>query len=92
MVVTGASAGVGRATALRFARAGANLALMARDGEALEAVRSEVERLGGTAMVVPVDVADANAVFGAADAIAAERGGIDIWINDAMVTVFGPVW
>ncbi len=92
VVITGASAGVGRATALRFARAGANLALMARDREALEAVRSEVERLGGTAMVLPVDVADANAVFAAADAIAAERGGIDIWINDAMVTVFGPVW
>jgi NAD(P)-dependent dehydrogenase (short-subunit alcohol dehydrogenase family) len=92
VVITGASAGVGRATALRFARAGANLALIARDREALQGVRSEVERLGGTAMVVPLDVADADAVFGAADAIAAERGGIDIWINDAMVTVFAPVW
>ncbi len=92
VVVTGASAGVGRATALRFARAGANLALIARDREALEDVRAEVERLGGTAMVMPLDVADADAVFAAADAIAAERGGIDIWINDAMVTVFGPVW
>ena len=92
VVITGASAGVGRATALRFARAGAHLALMARDREALDAVRGEVERLGGSAMVVPLDVADADAVFAAADAIAAERGGIDIWINDAMVTVFSPVW
>ena len=92
VVVTGASAGVGRATALRFARAGANLALIARDREALENVRGEVERLGGTAKAMPLDVADADAVFAAADAIAAERGGIDIWINDAMVTVFGPVW
>ncbi|HUI14335.1 MAG TPA: SDR family oxidoreductase [Xanthobacteraceae bacterium] len=92
VVITGASAGVGRATALRFARAGANLALIARDRAALEDVRGEVERLGGTAMVMPLDVADADAVLAAADAIAAERGGIDIWINDAMVTVFGPVW
>jgi NAD(P)-dependent dehydrogenase (short-subunit alcohol dehydrogenase family) len=92
VVITGASAGVGRATALRFARAGAHLALIARDREALDVVRGEVEGLGGTAMVVPLDVADADAVFAAADAIAAERGGIDIWINDAMVTVFSPVW
>jgi len=92
VVITGASAGVGRAVALRFARAGTNLALIARDAEALDAVRQEVERLGATAMVVPLDVADANAVFGAADEIAAARGGIDIWINDAMVTVFSPVW
>jgi NAD(P)-dependent dehydrogenase (short-subunit alcohol dehydrogenase family) len=92
VVITGASAGVGRATALRFARAGAHLALIARDREALDVVRGEVEGLGGTAMFVPLDVADADAVFAAADAIAAERGGIDIWINDAMVTVFSPVW
>lgn len=91
-VITGASAGVGRAIALRFARAGANLALIARDPAALEEVRREAEKLGGTAMVVPADVADANAVFEAAAAIVAERGGIDIWINDAMVTVFAPVW
>ena len=92
VVITGASAGVGRATALRFARAGANLALIARDRAALEDVRREVERLGGTAMVMPLDIADADAVLAAADKIAAERGGIDIWINDAMVTVFGAVW
>lgn len=92
VVITGASAGVGRAVALRFARAGANLALIARDADALEAVRQEVEQRGGTAMVMPLDVADADAMFHAADTIVAKRGGIDVWINDAMVTVFSPVW
>lgn len=92
VVVTGASAGVGRAIAHRFARAGAKLALIARDGEALEAVKRDVERLGGAAITVPADVADAAAVFAAADKIAAEAGPIDVWINDAMVTVFSPLW
>lgn len=92
VVVTGASAGVGRAIVHRFARAGAHLALIARDAEALNTVKAEVERLGGTATVFPVDVADADAVLNAADAIAAATGSIDVWINDAMVTVFSPVW
>ena len=92
VVITGASAGVGRAVALRFARAGANLALIARDAAALDEVKQEAEKLGATALVFPADVADADALFEAADAIARERGGIDIWINDAMVTVFAPVW
>jgi len=92
VVVTGASAGVGRAIALRFARAGAKLALIARDGEALAAVKRDVERLGGAAMIVPADVADADAVFAAADKVAGEMGPIDVWINDAMVTVFAPLW
>ncbi len=92
VVITGASAGVGRAVALRFARAGAKLALIARDAAALDDVKREAEKLGGTALVVPADVADADAVFKAADTIAAERGGVDIWINDAMVTVFAPAW
>jgi NAD(P)-dependent dehydrogenase (short-subunit alcohol dehydrogenase family) len=92
VVITGASAGVGRATALRFARAGANLALIARDPAALEEVKQEAQKLGGTALVIPADVADAKAVFEAAEAITRQRGGIDIWINDAMVTVFAPVW
>ena len=92
VVITGASAGVGRAVALRFAQAGANLALIARDAAALDEVKQQAEKLGATALVVPADVADANAVFEAAQAIARERGGIDIWINDAMVTVFAPVW
>jgi short-subunit dehydrogenase len=92
VVITGASAGIGRAVARRFARAGANLALIARDAAALDDVKQEAEKLGGTALVMPADVADANAVFEVADAIARQRGGIDIWINDAMVTVFAPVW
>jgi short-subunit dehydrogenase len=92
VVITGASAGVGRAVALRFAQAGAKLALIARDAAALEDVKHEAEKLGAIALVVPVDVADANAVLEAAEAIVAEHGSIDIWINDAMVTVFAPVW
>src|SRR5215471_9444680 len=92
VVITGASAGVGRAVALCFARSGATLGLIARDAAALDEVKQEVEKLGGNALVLPADVADANAVFEAADTIASARGGIDIWINDAMVTVFAPVW
>jgi NAD(P)-dependent dehydrogenase (short-subunit alcohol dehydrogenase family) len=92
VVITGASAGVGRAAALRFARAGAKIGLIARDSKALAEVKAEVETRGGVAMAVPADVADADAVFAAADAIAAELGPIDVWINDAMVTVFSPLW
>jgi NAD(P)-dependent dehydrogenase (short-subunit alcohol dehydrogenase family) len=92
VVVTGASAGIGRAVALRFARAGARLGLMARGADALLDVKEVAERLGARAVIAPVDVADAAAVFSAADSIAADLGSIDIWINDAMVTVFSPVW
>jgi len=93
VVITGASAGVGRAVAHRFAKAGAKLALIARDADALGAVEDEVRRLGaGAVSVHALDVADAAAVFDAAAAVAAANGAIDIWINDAMVTVFAPVW
>jgi NAD(P)-dependent dehydrogenase (short-subunit alcohol dehydrogenase family) len=92
VVITGASAGVGRATALRFASAGAQIALIARDAKALNEVKEEVERRGGSAIVLPLDVADAEAVIRAADQIEMTAGAIDIWINDAMVTVFSPVW
>jgi len=92
VVVTGASAGVGRAVAQRFARAGARIGLIARDAEALECVRQEVEQLGGSATAAPADVADADAVFAAADRIRAALGPIDVWINDAMATVFAPAW
>jgi NADP-dependent 3-hydroxy acid dehydrogenase YdfG len=92
VVITGASAGVGRATALRFARAGANLALIARDAEALRDVKQEIESSGGTAAIFPLDIADADAVIDAANSIVMATGSIDIWINDAMVTVFSPVW
>jgi short-subunit dehydrogenase len=91
VVITGASAGVGRAIAHRFARAGARLGLISRDGSALNEVRSEVEALGGIALVAALDVADARAVFDAADAITKMLGPIDVWINDAMVTVFSPL-
>src|SRR5947209_8883388 len=92
VVVTGASAGVGRAIVHRFAQAGFRIGLIARDASALEEVREEVERLGGKALVCPADVADAEAVFAAADRIVATFGALDVWINDAMVTVFSPVW
>src|SRR5438034_6802471 len=91
VVVTGASAGVGRATARKFARNGARVALLARGRDGLEAARKEVEELGGKALVVPVDVANAEQVEAAAAQIEAELGSIDIWINNAMVSVFSPV-
>ncbi|MHC2439932.1 SDR family oxidoreductase [Bradyrhizobium sp. USDA 4451] len=92
VVITGASAGVGRAAAHRFARAGARIGLIARDEAALNGVKDEIESLGGRGFVASADVADADQVFAAADAIAQHFGSIDIWINDAMVTVFSPVW
>jgi NAD(P)-dependent dehydrogenase (short-subunit alcohol dehydrogenase family) len=91
VVITGASAGVGRATAHRFARSGARIGLISRDERALNDVKSEVEALGGTAAVAALDVAEAAAVFDAADRFADLLGPIDVWINDAMVTVFSTV-
>lgn len=91
VVVTGASAGVGRATAHRLARAGARLGLIARDRHALADVQAEVDKLGGVAVCAAADVADAGAVFRAADKVRERLGPIDVWINNAMVTVFGPV-
>jgi len=91
VVITGASAGVGRATAHRFAKAGAKIGLIARDAEALAEVKSEVEKLGGEAVFAAADVADADAVFAAADKLDSEIGPIDVWVNDAMVTVFSPL-
>lgn len=91
VAITGASAGVGRAVALRFARAGARVGLIARDESALEEVRREVEEQGGKAVAAPADVADAEAVFRAAATIEAQLGPIDLWINDAMETVFSRV-
>jgi NAD(P)-dependent dehydrogenase (short-subunit alcohol dehydrogenase family) len=91
VAITGASAGVGRATARKFARSGARVALLARGRDGLEAARKEVEEFGGKALVVLVDVANADQVEAAAVQIEAELGKIDIWINDAMVSVFSPV-
>jgi len=91
VVITGASAGVGRATARKFARSGARVALLARGRDGLEAARKEVEEFGGKALVILVDVANADQVEAAAVQIEAELGKIDIWINNAMVSVFSPI-
>jgi short-subunit dehydrogenase len=89
-VVTGASAGVGRAIAHAFARRGARVGLVARGREGLDEARQECESLGGEALVVPADVADAQQVETAAAAVEDRFGPIDVWVNDAMATVFAP--
>ncbi|MEX1048406.1 MAG: SDR family NAD(P)-dependent oxidoreductase [Akkermansiaceae bacterium] len=91
IVITGASAGVGRATAHAFAREGARIGLIARGQERLEATRREVEELGGQALVLMADVADADAVEAAAREVENHFGPIDVWVNNAMVSVFSPV-
>ncbi len=91
VVITGASAGVGRATAREFARHGYNVGLIARNPEALENAKSEVEHLGGKALVLPLDVGDAEAVEQAAAAVEQYFGTIDVWVNNAMVSVFSPI-
>ena len=90
-VVTGASSGVGRAIAREFSRSGADVALLARGVDGLEGAAREVEANGRRALVLPIDVADAGAVDEAADQIVAKWGKIDIWVNDAMVSVVAPV-
>lgn len=90
VVITGASAGIGRATAVEFAKRGARLALIARDANALGDVCREVRAAGGEAIAIPCDVADAQAVEHAAARAEAELGPIDVWINNAMVSVFSP--
>jgi NAD(P)-dependent dehydrogenase (short-subunit alcohol dehydrogenase family) len=89
-VITGASSGVGRAIAREYARQGAKVALIARGVEALEVAASEVRSAGSEALVLPLDVSDAEAVFSAADRVMAMWGQIDLWVNDAMVSVFAP--
>ena len=91
VVITGASAGVGRATVRKFARHGASVALIARGQDGLEAARREVEALGGKALVLPLDVADASQVEAAAEKVESELGPIDIWVNNAMTSVFSPI-
>ncbi len=91
VVITGASAGVGRATVRRFARDRARIVLIARGQDGLEAAKREVEGLGGEALVLPCDVADADAVERAAAQVEERFGPIDIWINNAMASVFSPV-
>jgi len=91
VVITGASAGVGRATAREFARHGASVGLIARGEDGLEGARRDVEELGGKALVLPVDVADAAQVEAAAERVERELGPIDIWVNNAMTSVFAPI-
>jgi NAD(P)-dependent dehydrogenase (short-subunit alcohol dehydrogenase family) len=91
VVITGASSGVGRATARAFAARGARLGLLARGLEGLEATCAEVEQIGGTALALPTDVADPEAVGKAADAVERACGPLDVWVNNAMVSVFSPV-
>lgn len=91
VVITGASAGVGRATVREFAKRGARIGLLARGRDGLEAARREVEEAGGRALVLAVDVANAGAVETAAEEVEREFGPIDIWINNAMASVFSPI-
>ena len=90
VVITGASAGVGRAVVREFAKRKAKIGLLARGIDGLEAARKEVEAAGGQALALPTDVADPDQVEAAAAAIEDNFGPIDIWINNAMVTVFSP--
>ncbi|MEZ5650375.1 MAG: SDR family oxidoreductase [Burkholderiaceae bacterium] len=91
VVVTGASAGVGRAIVETFAADGWDVALLARESRRLTAAAEAVRRGGRRALAIPVDVADARAVESAADQVEATLGSIDVWVNDAMATVFAPV-
>jgi len=91
VVITGAGAGLGRAIVQPFARRGAHLGLIARGRERLEDARREVEELGGRAIVLPGDVADPAVSEEAAARTEEIFGPIDVWVNDAMTTVFSPV-
>jgi len=88
VVVTGASGGVGRAVAHAFAKRGAHIGLLARGQRGLDDAADEVRAIGGQALAVPTDVADADQVEAAALAVEARFGPIDVWVNDAMATVF----
>ncbi len=89
-VICGATAGVGRATAEAFATAGYRVALIARGEQGLRDTRDQLEALGATVMAISADVADAKALDAAASRIESELGPIDVWVNAAMATVFGP--
>lgn len=91
VVITGGTAGVGRACARRFARESAAVAVLARGQERLDATVREIEALGARGLGIACDVASAEAVFAAAEQIERELGPIDVWINNAMTTIFGPI-
>ncbi|QGU16466.1 SDR family NAD(P)-dependent oxidoreductase [Leclercia sp. 119287] len=92
VLITGATAGVGKATALRFAAAGYDVGLIARDNHSLEATRAEVANYGVNCHAVSLDVADAAALSGAAQTLADRLGAIDVWINNAMCTTLAPFY
>jgi NADP-dependent 3-hydroxy acid dehydrogenase YdfG len=91
VVVTGAGAGVGRATVEEFAKQGYYFALMSRDEDRLAKAVGDLRHYGGRALAIPTDVADADAVEAAAERVESELGPIDVWVNVAMATVFAPV-
>lgn len=91
VVITGASAGVGRATAHEFGKAGAKVVLLSRNTESLEATKKEVEDLGGEAHYFPLDVADKEKVEETVQTIENEIGPVDVWVNNAMASVFSPI-
>lgn len=91
VVVTGASAGVGRALVRAYACRGARIGLLARGRDRLDDTQREADALGGRALVIPTDVAEADQVEAAAEAVEEALGPIDVWINNAMVSVFSPV-
>lgn len=91
VMVTGASAGIGRAVAKAFAAAGARVGLVARSAEALAQVQGEIEARGGQALALPCDVSDHELLAAAGASLARHFGPIDVWVNNAMVTVFAPI-
>src|SRR5919198_6555850 len=92
VVVTGASAGVGRAVARAYGARGANVALLARGEDGLEAAERDVAEAGGTPLAIPLDVADRKAVEAAASQVVARFGGLDVWVNNAFSSIFGTFW
>ena len=91
VVITGASAGVGRATARAFGQRRAQVGLLARGRDGLEAAKREIEAAGGKGFVFPVDVANPEQVEAAAQAVEESLGPIDVWVNNAMTSVFSPI-
>ena len=91
VVVTGASAGVGRATVREFVKRGAHIGLIARGRDGLDGACAEVKAAGGKALVLPTDVADADQVEAVAAAVEEQLGPIDVWVNNAMASVFSPM-
>ena len=92
VVVTDGTAGVGRASVRAFAQNGDDVAVLARGRDGLEAVGREVEAMGRRALTISADVADYAQVEEAAHRVERELGPIDVWVNNAMTTIFAPLW